>query len=135
MSSEKGAGFIERTYRTMMWVGPLLALYSYGWFGERAMLGVATGVAISLISLASISFGVRSTYRRRTAPIRRWKARFVNAGKWVLVLAMLAGAVVTGDAHVIFGMVAGLITLHMVMLLKALTIAFALPVAAATSAR
>jgi hypothetical protein len=120
---EIDTGFVKRTYRTMSWVGPLVALYCYHWFGGEAMLGIAAGVAVALISLSSIQVNVLTTTGPAVSPLLQVVGRLVKKVKWLGILGLMMAVILSKSGTIVFGFVGGFVLLHAVMLIKALTLA------------
>ncbi len=115
-------GFLQRTYRTTLIVGSVGTLLLCATANAKWVLNYALGVLASLSFLKTTELFVTQTYRAPNEPIakRRW-VPVLMVSKWVL---FVAGLYLLHRLRYLDGMslAAGLATLHVVLILKAIGI-------------
>ncbi len=115
-------GFLQRTYRTTLIVGGVGTLLLCATANAKWVLNYALGVLVSLSFLKTTELFVTQTYRAPNEPIakHRW-VPVLMVGKWGL---FVAGLYLLHRLRYLDGvsLVAGLATLHVVLILKAIGI-------------
>src|SRR5437870_1697278 len=121
------AGFIRRVYRTSFVLWVLVACMVYAQWGASAAIGVTTGTALALASLYAWERAIRSLITpggSRRAPVYLIG---VGALKLLLIGAILACVIVTGQrlqANLLaltLGIAGGFFVVHLVIFLKAVS--------------
>lgn len=111
-------GFLQRTYRTTLLVGGLVTLLLCATANAKWVLNYALGVTVTLAFVKTTEVFVTQTYRapNEPKPRRRWVG-FLMLGKWIILIACLY---FLNRLRYFDGvpLLAGLATMHTVMLLK-----------------
>lgn len=109
--------FIKRTYRTtvIVWAFVVFTLFALKlWF---AAAGFSIGTLVSIGSLASISKVVNETFVPNAERPHKVFAK-IELIKFVMLLAIIAGVVLTRKTELILGFCGGIGLAQFVMLLK-----------------
>ncbi len=112
------AGFLQRTYRTTLFVGGIVTLLLCATANAKWVLNYALGVLIMVAFVKVTELFVTQTYRapHEPKPKRRWLG-WLMVGKWLLLAAGLYFLHRLRYFDGVF-LLMGLATLHAVLILK-----------------